>query len=236
MAFMSEINIYCDESNHLETGNISPMVLGAIYIPQEKLKSANKRVREIKTKYGVSQHTEVKWKKVSSKKIQLYLDLVDYFFDNDDLHFRAIIIDKNKLDHKTYNQTHDEFYYKMYFELLNKILDPQNKYYIYLDIKDTQGNKKAKKLRDVLCNNMFDFDGNILQRIQQVRSHEVEILQLADLLIGAMQFLNRLDVKSEAKKRIIERIRARSGYDLLKSTLVREPKANLFYWRAKDTL
>ena len=206
------------------------MVLGAVYGPSEKIKAANKRIREIKEKHKIGPTTEVKWTKVAPNKIAFYLDVIDYFFDNDDLHFRALIVNKDNLDHEKYNQTHDEFYYKMYFELLSKILDPQQKYYIYLDIKDTRGSRKVKKLRDVLSNNMYDFGGNIIKRIQQVRSNEIEILQLTDLLIGAMQFLNRSDVKSEAKKTIVERMKARSGYDLSKSTLVREPKTNIFYW------
>jgi len=230
---MSDINVYCDESNHLEKDGISTMVLGAIYVPEEKVRSANIRIREIKKKHNIKPTTEMKWVKVSKNKILFYLDVIDYFFDNDDLHFRAIIVDKDSLDHKTFKQTHDEFYYKMYFELLSKILDPQNKYFIYPDIKDTQGSRKVKKLKEVLSNNMYDFDGTIIQRIQHVRSDEIEILQLADLLIGAMQFLNRTDVKSEAKKTIIERMKVRSGYDLLKSTLVRESKTNIFYWKAR---
>lgn len=233
---MSDINIYCDESNHLEADGVSIMVLGAVYAPKEKIKAANKRIREIKEKYGIKSTTEIKWTKVSPNKIQFYLDVIDYFFDNDDLHFRAIIVDKETLDHKTFKQTHDEFYYKMYFDLLSKVLDPQNKYYVYLDIKDTQGGKRVKKLHKVLSNNMYDFDDSIIQRIQQVHSHELEILQLADLLIGAMQFLNRDDVKSVAKKTLVERIRTRSGYDLLKSTLLREPKTNVFYWKGGGNL
>lgn len=231
---MAEINIYCDESNHLEADGISMMVLGAVYAPKEKVRAANKRIREIKEKHGIRPTTEIKWTKVSQNKIQFYLDVIDYFFDNDDLHFRAIVVDKETLDHKTFKQTHDEFYYKMYFELLSKILDPQDKYYIYPDIKDTRGGKKVKKLHEILCNNMYDFDGSIISKIQQVHSHELEVLQLADLLIGAMQFLNRDDVKSVAKKTLVERIKARSGYDLLKSTLVMEPKTNIFYWKGRD--
>lgn len=232
---MSDINIYCDESNHLENDGIPNMVLGAVYGSTEKIKSANIRLREIKKKHKIAPTTEVKWVKVSPNKESFYLDLIDYFFDNDDLHFRALIVNKEELNHDKFQQTHDEFYYKMYFELLNKILDPQNKYFIYLDIKDTRGSQKVKKLRDVLCNNMYDFDGDIIKRIQQVHSDEIEVLQLADVLIGAMQFLNRTDVvKSQAKRKIVERMKERSGYDLSKSTLVREPKTNIFYWKGRD--
>ena len=47
---MSEVNIYCDESNHLENDNKSHMVLGAIYCPSEKVRLFNIRLKEIKEK------------------------------------------------------------------------------------------------------------------------------------------------------------------------------------------
>lgn len=230
---MNTINVYCDESNHLESDGISPMILGAVFGPVEKIKSANKRIREIKQKHGIAPNTEIKWTKVSPSKLPFYLDLVDYFFDNDDLHFRAVIVNKSELDHQSFDQTHDEFYYKIYFELLKRILDPQDRYCVYLDIKDTRGGTKVAKLREVLSNSMYDFDGNIVQRIQQVHSHEIDVLQMADILIGTLQFLNRRDVQSDAKKKLVERIRARSGYNLSRSTLLREEKMNLFYWRGQ---
>lgn len=231
---MAEYNIYCDESNHLEFDKAPVMVLGSVFLPKEKTRAINERIKEIKQKYGIKPNTEIKWIKVSKNKLQFYLDIVDYFFDTADLHFRAVIIDKKLLNHKKFNQTHDQFYYKIYFELLSKILDPQNIYSIYLDIKDTRGGEKVAKLKEVLCHSMYDFDGKIIKNIQQVRSHEIQTLQLADLLIGAMQFLNNTNVKSEAKKAVIERIRERSGYDLTKSTLLREPKTNIFYWKGND--
>ncbi|PIW97263.1 DUF3800 domain-containing protein [Candidatus Kaiserbacteria bacterium CG_4_8_14_3_um_filter_38_9] len=230
---MNTINVYCDESNHLESDGISPMVLGAVFGQVEEIKTANTRIREIKVRHGIDPHTEIKWTKVSPNKIQFYLDLIDYFFDSDDLHFRAVIVNKAELDHEGFNQTHDDFYYKIYFELLKRILSPSDRYNVYLDIKDTRGGKKVKKLRDILSNNMYDFDGDIVQRIQQVHSHEVDVLQLSDILIGALQFLNRQDVRSEAKQKIVERIKQRSGYDLKRSTLLREEKMNLFYWRGQ---
>ena len=233
---MTEYNIYCDESNHLEHDKASVMVLGSLYVPKDKAAIANSRIKEIKQKHGIKPNTEIKWVKVSPNKLAFYLDIVDYFFDNDDLHFRAVIIDKNELDHGKFKQTHDQFYYKMYFELLSKILDPQNKYSIYLDIKDTRGREKVVKLKEVLCNSIYDFDGNIIETIQHVRSHEIQVLQLADLLIGAMQFLNNSSAKSPAKKSIVDRIKQRSSYDLSRSTLVKEPKMNIFYWKGKDAV
>ena len=46
-----------------------------------------------------------------------------HFFDDDDISFRAhsCIPDKNQLDHEKYNQDHNTWYYKMYFEMLKVI-------------------------------------------------------------------------------------------------------------------
>ncbi len=227
---MNQINIYCDESNHLENSTINPMVLGAVYCAKDKVKEINERIKEIKTEHQLNASYEIKWTKISSTKLNFYKDLVDYFFDKSDLHFRGVVIDKKTLNHRQHNQTHDQWYYKMYFELLSKILDPQQEYYIYIDIKDTQGQDKIEKLHEVLCNNLLDFQRKIIKRTQLVRSHEVNILQLADLLMGALQCANREDARSEAKKVIVERVRSRSNYDLTKSTLPKEPKFNIFHW------
>ena len=121
---------------------------------------------------------------------------------------------------------------KWSYALLKILLSPQARYRIYLDIKDTRGGRKVEKLHDVLSNNLYDFRREIIERVQIVRSHEVEILQLADLLIGAVSYVNRALQSSTAKLALIERMRERSGYDLTRTTLFREEKVNLFVWGA----
>jgi hypothetical protein len=228
-------NIYCDESCHLENDKQKSMVLGAVWCPIEKIKEVSKRVREFKEKHGLGKKFEIKWTKVGSKKIDFYLDIIDYFFDNDDLHFRCLVIeDKNKLKHGDFGQTHDEWYYKMYFDLLKIILEPTEKYNIYIDIKDTRSADKLKKMKEILCNNMYDFKREIINNVQNIRSHESELIQLADLLIGAISYLNRNIATNKAKETLIKRIQERSGYSLHKSTLVGEQKVNVFIWKASE--
>ena len=164
----------------------------------------------------------------------MYLDLLDYFFDDDDLHFRALIAGKDGLDHEAFNQSHDEWYYKMYFQLLSMLLGPENRHQIFIDIKDTQGAEKTQKLHEVLCNNAFDFERQIIRKVQTVRSHEVEQLQLADLLIGCINYAVRDLQSSEAKLALVARVKERSGYSLDKTTLYKERKFNLFFWQGRD--
>ena len=180
-----EYNIYCDESCHLENERSKVMVLGATWCSENVKNKVFSRIREIKAKYGFKPEFEIKWNKVSSARCDFYKELIDYFFDNDDLHFRGLVVpDKTLLNHNFFNQDHNTFYYKMYFDLLKVILSPDCAYNIYIDIKDTKGQEKVLKLQSVLLNNHYDYQSMIVRKIQQVQSHEVELLQITDLLCG----------------------------------------------------
>jgi hypothetical protein len=228
-------NIYCDESCHLEHDHQTAMVLGALWCSSSKVRECNVAIRDIKARYRLSKGFEIKWTKVSPARLDFYRALIDYFFDNEHLHFRALIVpDKAKLDHAAYHQSHDDWYYKMYFDLLKVILSPGSRYQIFLDIKDTRSAAKVAKLREVLANSMYDFSRSIIHNLQNVHSHEIELLQLCDLLIGAVSYVNRGQSGSKAKQELVRRMRERSGYKLTWTTLLKEEKVNLFRWKARD--
>lgn len=232
---MSETyNIYCDESCHLEHDQQSAMVLGAVWCPELQHASVARAIRALKIRYGLAREFEIKWTKVSPSKLDFYLDLIDLFFSDSRLHFRGIVIpDKSKLDHSAFDQSHDDFYYKMCFQLLKVISESGNCYRVYLDIKDTRSQQKVVRLHDYLANAQYDFDKEMVERIQQVHSSEIELLQLADVLIGALSYLHRGLQTSQAKQAIIERIKAKSGFSLKRSTLPSEKKLNVFVWTSQ---
>jgi hypothetical protein len=228
-----EYNIYCDESCHLENDGQKAMVLGAVWCPKNQTQSIFMEIRNIKKQFGFPSNFEIKWNKVSPAKFDFYSAIIDYFFNNDALHFRTLVVpDKSVLNHIEYNQTHDDFYYKMYFDLLKIIFSPNDSYYTYLDIKDTQGQQKVDKLKQYLRSSKYDYNKDIIKRIQQIRSNEVELLQITDLLIGAVSYLHRGLNQSTAKVDLIKKIQFLSGYSLMSSTLVREPKMNIFIWHS----
>lgn len=238
------INIYCDESCHLENDNETIMALGAVYCPASKKSEIFQILSELKKKHNLipknkknpndnRAYYELKWNKVSLAKINYFKDVLDYFFADDDLHFRVLVVpNKSKLDYEKFNHTHDSFYYKMYFSMLKVILNPQRAHHIYIDIKDTRSREKVHKLEQVLRNDKYDYAKEIIKKVQQVRSHEVELIQLADLLTGAVAYVNRDLTGSKAKNLLIDHIRHRSKYSLIKSTLIREQKFNIFLWNS----
>lgn len=229
---MTEIyNVYCDESCHLENDGQKAMVLGAIWCPLDKRVEISERIREIKRKHRLGSDFEIKWTKVSNSKLSFYMEILDYFFDDDDLHFRGLVVpDKTVLNHQQFSQDHNDWYYKMYFTMLKSIFNPLAHYRVYVDIKDTLGHEKVNNLQGVLCNNAMDFSRTMIERIQQIHSHESEQLQVVDLLIGALSYLHRGLSESSAKLALIKRIKERSNYSLTKSTLLRENKVNLLIW------
>jgi hypothetical protein len=228
-------NVYCDESCHLEHDKEPVMVLGAVWCPKDQSRSISQELHRIKQKHGIDQKFEVKWKKVGLKKIDLYKEFVNYFFDNNDLHFRCWIAEKQGLDHSRFaEQDHDVWYYKMYFGMLKIIFSPQDEYFIYLDIKDHWGGRKVKELHDVICNSMYDFNRNIVKHIQIMHSYESELLQLGDLLIGAVSYVNRNQSGNKGKEELIKIIKNRSNYSLTARTLFREDKFNIFRWTPQE--
>lgn len=232
---MSTHNIYIDESCHLENDGLKAMSLGGVWCDKKAVKRLSEQVRQIKAAHGLSRHFEMKWTKVSPAKLAFYADVIAWFFSSPDLHFRGVVIpDKSLLNHEGLGQDHHHFYYKMIFTLLKTIFSPTHQYAIYLDIKDTRSQTMIEGLHQCLCNSQYDFNRSCIQRIQQIRSHEAELLQVGDLLIGALSYLHRGLQTSSAKQALIEQIKQLSGYSLERNTLLHEEKFNLLIWQARE--
>ena len=216
-------NIYCDESCHLEHDHKPYMLLGNISCAYPQVKRHSERIKEIKKKHHF--YAEIKWTNVSLSKLQFYLELIDYFFDTD-LKFRAIGVQKEYIQLEEPNTTFDDFYYKMYYRLLNSKVDTTDHYNVYLDIKDTWSNTKANRLRDIL-NVQF----GVFRKVQCIRSEESLLLQMADLLMGAIAYeINVPEKRSGAKEKVLAQIKKHCP-DLAHSNS--SNKLNLFFINLK---
>jgi hypothetical protein len=232
---MTAFNIYCDESCHLEHDRERSMVLGALMCPAERTRAIAEQIRRLKAKHGLSRYLEVKWQKVSKGELKFYLDLVDYFFSQDDLRFRALVVpDKSVLNPQAHGLTHDDFYYRMYYQMLRPLLSTRWTYRIFVDIKDTKSARTTATLGQVLANKYRDFAREHIRPIELVRSQQVQQVQLADLFIGAVGYANRGIRTSAAKLAVVERIRERSGESLVQTSWPFARKLNVFVWRGTE--
>lgn len=227
-------NVYCDESCHLEKDRKPVMVLGALWCPADRVRTIGDDIRGLKIAHGLPRDFEIKWTKVGAGQRAFYESLVDYYVGSRDLRFRGLVAtEKRLLDHEAFHQDHDAWYWKMYFRLLKGLATRPGPFRVYVDIKDTRSADRIRLLTDIITNQLRSEGGGNIDRIQTIRSHESEILQLSDLLIGAVSFANRPaepNRTSQMKFDLVDRLERGTCHRLTESTPLSAGKFNLFVW------
>lgn len=218
-------NLYCDESTHLIHDGHPYMLLSYISIAYPQIRLAKEEIKAIKRKFNYTE--ELKWTNVHSATYKVYAELVDWFFMND-LEFRTVVVDKSQIDEQRADYSFNDFYFRMYFQLLHTKVDFQNRYNVFLDIKDTCSGEKLEKLKKIMSYN------SSIGTLQFIPSRESVFIQLADVLMGAINYNLRIqkgDVKGNviAKLKLIERIKRHSNISLNTTTPLSRNKFNLFF-------
>jgi len=213
-------NLYCDESTHLENDGQPYMLIAYVGTAYNELKLHKKAISNLKKQHKFK--GEIKWSNVSNAKYSFYNELIEYFFATN-LFFRAIIIKKEQIKTDQIGATYDDFYFKMYYQLLHHKLSMEDTFNIYLDIKDTRSHKKIKKLKDILKYNAS------IGNLQAIRSYESSLMQLADLIMGAINYRLRGLNKVIAKNNLIKKIEEKCGGNLDRTTPLRENKFNRLF-------
>ena len=217
-------NIYCDESTHLMHDGHPFMLYGYVSVASNQIKLAKEQINAIKEKFSYEE--ELKWTNVHEKTLSLYRELVEYFFMTD-FKFRTVIVDKSQIDENRPDYTFNDFYYRMYFQLLHHDINLENNYNVYFDVKDTCSQQRLHKLRDIL-------KWTSIRNFQFVRSNESVFLQLADVLMGAINYNLRIQRgeiagKVVAKRKIVDIIQQHTDISLEKTSPASNKKFNLFF-------
>lgn len=207
---MKTFNMYCDESCHLENDRNDIIIISYISSAYNQVQIHNEQVREIKKKYGFPH--EIKWSSVSKSKKDFYLEIIEYFFATD-LQFRAIVAKKEHKD--LLAEEYDDFYYMLYYHLLFHKINMNYNYNIYLDIKDTRSAAKVHRLKEVLN---LKYNSSI-RTLQNIRSEESLLLQMGDLIMGAISYYLRNMDTVIAKNKIVEKIISNSHFHFDKSKI-----------------
>ncbi|MFA7418395.1 MAG: DUF3800 domain-containing protein [Melioribacteraceae bacterium] len=217
-------NMYCDESTHLQNDSMPYMIIAYVSTAYNQLKQHNQHIKLLKEKHKFK--GEIKWANVSKSQYPFYNELIEYFFATD-LQFRAVIVDKTKIDETREEFTYNDFYFRMYYQLLYHKMDPAKTYNVYLDIKDTSSQSKLTTLRRILDNEKS------IRNLQFIKSYESYLMQLTDLLMGAINYNLRGLSKVVAKTNLIKKIETHTQISLNASTPRSADKFNLFFIELK---
>jgi len=203
-----DIEIYCDESNQQllaksETGRIRYFLIGGLWLPSSKRQSFKEGIAHIRDEFNC--RGEIKWNAVCPSKLSFYLRLIDFFFAQGlDLRFRCIVVNSQKVDLERYHDADQELgFYKFCYQFLKNWIEDFNTYSIFFDAKT---NRKRGRLQNL---EMFLRQSNRLAKItgiQALPSKEVAMIQLADLILGAVSAKFNDSVTSQAKIEVINRI------------------------------
>lgn len=201
-----DIEIYCDESNQQSLSSKKPsqnryFLIGGLWLPSEKrglFKETIRSIAQTENTFG-----EAKWRAVCPSKLSFYLKLVDFFFEQEyDLQFRCIVIDTHKIDLEKYHDADQELgYYKFCYQLIKNWIQDFNSYSIFVDYKTIRDPSRLIVLKDYLRK------ANLLAQIKNLQalpSNEVVLMQLTDVLLGAVSAKFNQSTASKAKLAIIE--------------------------------
>ncbi len=227
------IEVYCDESRpellstpreKINSTDEKYMLIGGIWVPyatREELKNAIKNLREKHLVFG-----EIKWRNVSPSKVDFYRELVELFFNFEGVRFRCVVVDATKVQLDRYHESDSELgFYKFYYQLLKHWIDDRETYWIYLDYKKNKLSNRLQKLKEVLDNATYNQD--LIEDVQAIDSKESLLIQVADVLTGAVGYRYNHGYSSEAKKTIVSQVEYHLGHRIRKS-YKSEYKFNVF--------
>ncbi|MGB4247146.1 MAG: DUF3800 domain-containing protein [Pseudohongiellaceae bacterium] len=228
-----KFEVYCDEANPDVLTSANPraqhLMIGSLWLPEElrsEIKSRVIALRERNQAWG-----EIKWSKVSPNRVNFYVELIDLFFAyGDNLRFRCIAVDRTQFNLALHDNDGELGFYKFYYQLLHHWILDFNDYSIFCDIKSNRDPKRLPVLAQ--CLSYANLTSSI-DSIQSLPSHEVVLIQLCDLLLGAASSrINKTLNEGTAKESVVERIESALGRQLA-PTNKSEEKFNIFKIRLK---
>lgn len=228
-----KFEVYCDEARPDLFTSAKPigtyLMIGALWIPAELRGEIKAKVSALRDHHSV--RGEIKWRKVSPSHQDFYEDLVDLFFGyGSDMRFRCIAVDRTRMNLQLHANDAELGFYKFYYQLLHHWILDFNEYDVFCDLKTSRSPTRLLELRKVLGNANLSA---AIASVQPLPSREVVLIQICDLLLGAASSrLNNSELKSPAKRAVVERIEARLGR-MLGPTPKAEEKFNVFKIRLR---
>ncbi|MDD5008504.1 MAG: DUF3800 domain-containing protein [Syntrophorhabdaceae bacterium] len=221
------INIYCDESRHTSNPEDKYMVIGALSCQRNQREKLTRQINQIKKRFNT--WGEFGWKTLSPNRRDFYWSLLD-FFVKQNLSFRCIVVDRSALDHDRFNFGDEELgFYKLYYQMLIHWLKPSFAYHIYLDWQQNKNQTRFIGLRDALKRKLLG--KTRIECLEPVSSRQMPLIQLTDLLTGAVGYVWNDQSGSNTKVLFCNDLAGSVGLEnLKKSTALREEKFNIFHF------
>lgn len=218
-----DLIFYCDESCHIQFDHVEYMSLVTVFCSKSRDKNINRDIRKIKEKYRIDANQELKWTKISNSNLQLYKEIINYISEKTYIRVRAVLAKKRSVDElKLRNKTYDQWYHSIYYYLLKHPLDLITEAkvefvdcFLFIDKKDIYTNENINILANYL-NRHFAYSHNFIPKA--VESHEHQLVQVADIIAGALTYRKRFPQSNTPKNELCNFIEEKLGPLSVKSS------------------
>lgn len=168
-------------------------VVGGICVRKGAIPDIHQNIQAFRDERNM--HSELKWSKISNQKETEYQALVELFFSLNNanlVHFHSLIFDSHKANHKKYNNGDaDMGLSKLYYQL---ILHRFSRYYPHAGgmcvcLDQRTSSTSLNDLRDMLNAGIaktHGITGNPIKQVVSQNSHDDDLLQLNDVILGAV--------------------------------------------------
>ena len=220
-----DFEVYCDESNpeffKSRPGGENYVLIGGIWIKAEHRSRHKAAIKEIRSHHKVM--GEFKWNRVSPSRVGFYTEIVGWFFTTDEVRFRTIVLPVSGLNDKLHEYDNELAFYKFYYQVLHHWILDHNNYRVFVDTRTNRLHSRLKTLEQCLKY------ANLTSRVtvQALPSDELDLIQVADVLIGAVGYSLHGRTESEAKLQVVEAIKEKIGHEIM-PTPKAEEKFNVF--------
>ncbi len=224
-----KFEVYCDETLPDLFTSEKPqgryLMIGSLWLPADMREDVKARIDDLRQRHNV--HGEMKWRKVSPSKVGFYTELIDLFMSFGlDLRFRCIAVDREAMNLGLHNGDAELGFYKFYYQVLHHWILDQNEYSVFCDLKRNRDRTRLQTLQRVLNNANRT---SVIKDVQSLPSPEVVLLQLCDVLLGAVsaRINGRTDLGA-TKEGVIANLERRLNRPRLGPTQKSEEKFNIF--------
>lgn len=211
---MKIIRIYSDESRHK---NERFLLLGGLWVCENKIKLAKKAIANLRQKNGYINNKgkhidflgEFKWTKVSKKYLKVYKKLTDLFFEfieKDILRACIMLIDTHDPAVLAYNNIKKEGYFLLLYQLYlhnskipaiykifpDRITNPTQSNINFNALKTNLNNAFCNKFKLLLNPKEYPKDESFVNNLTPINSKKCDFIQMIDVVMGALgYFQNR---------------------------------------------
>jgi len=184
--------IFFDESG--TGGDSSYLALGVVVCKHPS--KLHEKFDQLRKKYEY--YNEIKFEKMSRKRHKIYRAFLKVFEDSENVYFRAVVINKRKVGIKHFGHKRWARFNTLADDLINSVVKESESVKV---IADERTSPAEDNFSEYLLTHVIG-----AQEVVLVNSKDYDLIQICDLILGAVRASFEKVVKSELKLEVIDEV------------------------------